>query len=253
MPKQDSRVTADEEDIEGFHIFVASNAHADIEEMLEENPTLVYARDEHGNTALYYAVAGGREANLETARILMNHGAEPLALNPQGRNVGWAIQLIDDLHIQGQMGRIVGIHFNDYSRSNGALERSQEYFVRPEMTQVDNTLNQIASSGKKAAPKKSFFSWNVQEITYDQDLTEIFKKLPALNMDEQKKFDQMSFATDSILKGFSFHPMMFETASSSNDLSIVIIPKEIVEFGYEQFTNLMGKLYDFCLGSASQE
>ena len=245
MPKQDSRVQAEQEDIEDFHILVTGNHHSQIIDILEENPTLIYSIDEHCHTALYYAAATGGPANIETARILMAHGAEP-----QNSNVGEALQLIDDPFMMQDMARIVvpGIQFNDYSQSNGAVERAEAYLNREETKQVDYTLKAIASGGgkkgydKKGGDKCTIMS--VHDITYGQELSNIFKNMNPLNMDEQKKFDQQAFEiSHPLLQGISFAPMMFETASS-NDLSIIVIPKEIVDFGYEQFTYVIGKLHE---------
>ena len=150
--KQNSRVTANKEDIEAFHVFVTGNAHADIVEMLEENPTLVYSKDEHGHTALYYAAATGGSANEETAKILMAYRAEV-----KEANIGEALQLIDDPFMMQDMARIVisGIQFKDYSKSTDAVERAQVYLNREEVKQTNEALKEIGKNAVKDAALKA--------------------------------------------------------------------------------------------------
>ena len=238
MP-QDPRLTEDAlECVEMFFQCVAANSHDQITEFLELEPTLAYARDEDGDTALYYATARGREANIETARILMAHGAEP---GPS--NVGTSLQLIADLDMMRQMAEVVGIHIpvhhsSAYTTDQYAASRVQEdaYFNSRSTQDRHKTIDKIA--------KTTTYTALTSEPTYGEELNNLFKNMNPLNMYEQEKFDQMSFeSSHPLLKGISFAPMMFEKASS-NDLSIIVIPKEIVDFGYEQFTNTIGKLHE---------
>ena len=53
----------------------------------------------------------------------------------------------------------------------------------------------------------------------------------------------MSFeASHPLLQGISFALTMFGS-HSSDELAIVVIPKEIVDLGYEQFSYVIGKLH----------
>ena len=126
-PKQDSRVTASKEEIEIFFAFAGTNENKDMKEMLEENPSLVHAKDEQGDTALYGAIAMGRKEDLETAKILMAYGADP-----KESKVGRALQFDMDPHIANEMAKItIGVDLNTHSnalkQADKLISKSQKY------------------------------------------------------------------------------------------------------------------------------
>ena len=242
MP-QDPRVKASTDDIEDFFSFVAANEKELVIEMLEENQTLVYARDEDGDTALYCKVGRGREEDLETAEILMAYGAEP-----NESRVGRALQLIDDPYILHRMAAIVGIDI-EYKNSNNIIEQAEAYFERPDLAAAKETHEKIA----KPAKKKGFFSkiFNLQEIKYDNDINAIFKNLLALNMDQQKEANKINMNIESLLKPCSLG--LFAMESSSENLPLTLIPNEFLSYSYEQISHILGKIQDYFYGDPSNE
>ena len=173
MP-QDSRVKADQEEIDIFFAFAGANENTDMQEMLEENSTLVYATDEQGDTALYGAISMGREADLETARILMEHGADI-----QQSRVGRALQFDMDPHIANEMAIItLGVNLNNHSNavaaSSSTLAASQSYNNRYDIKKSDATLKKAAKDGGKGDGKCTIMS--VHTITYGEDLQNLYEK-----------------------------------------------------------------------------
>ncbi len=255
MPKQDPRVVGDAlECVEMFFMCVAANSYDQITEFLELAPSLAYARDERGNTALWYAVVSRKEASFKTARILMEHGAEPGAKNEEGEGPYYALSLIDDSRIQREMGRIIGVHFKDYSELEAAIARGERLLNTPEARQIRENSKKEAEDKVDKKEEGSCTILNLHKITYDQDLQKIFKNFQLKNFDQEKALVQESFKlTSSGLESVSISTLWnFEPISSGN-LPIIIMPKELVELGLEQFNNLIGKLYEYCLGLESYE
>ena len=145
-PKQDKKVKASQEEIEMFFVFVAANENKDMKEMLEENPSLVYAKDEQGDTALYNAVAMGKKENLETAKILMEHGADP-----KESKVGIALQFDMDPHIRNEMAKItLGVDLNNYSntlkQADIIISKSKKYNAQISSDSLSPSLTPIKST-----------------------------------------------------------------------------------------------------------
>jgi hypothetical protein len=246
MP-QDPRVTEESlEYVDMFFEYVAGNCITELSELLDLLPDLIYARDQNENTALYCTVGMGKEEGLETARILMAHGAEPDA-----SNVGIALQLIDEPHILHEMAKIMGINLNVHSNalreSDNAVANARAYLATGEVGKSETTLRKIEAPAKK----KSFFSWNVQEIKYDNVLTDIFKNLPDLNMDQQKEVNKMTMNIDSLLKPTSFSLGLFEVAAVSDNLPLTLIPNEFLSYSYEQISHILGKMQNYFYGDNS--
>ncbi len=110
--------------------------------------------------------------------------------------------------------------------------------------QVEAT-KQLLGTGSTQIRSEGCIIMSVHDITYGEELNNLFKNMNYLNMEEQKKVDQQSFEiTHPLLQDISFAPMMFETASS-NDFSIVVIPKEFISLSLEQISDSFYKAYDY--------
>lgn len=263
MPKQDPRVSKESlAYVEMFFRFVVGASRNDLEsktqlvELLDCLPDLVYAVNSRGNTALYMIVVSGTEVDLELARILVDRGAEPSAVNEQNKGPYYGLRLIHDTDIKIQMGEILGI---DYTPAEDALKaelraREDAHFNNNHAHKTINKINKGARIEDNDGNKKPSGDEKCTIMTahfgesYEQSLAKIFANMQPLNMDQEKELNRMSLEVHPLLRDISFHPMVLET-SSSNDISIIVVPKEILEMGYEQFTNLLGNIYNFCFGS----
>ena len=142
--------------------------------------------------------------------------------------------------------------------TDDALEAMRMYRNDPTVKQNKATLDKIMSGepiSSKAPAKKGIFSkmklWNVQEIKYDNDLNDIFKNLPALNMDQQKEVNKMAMNIDSLLKPTSFSLGLFEVAAVSDNLPLTLIPNEFLSYSYEQISHILGKMQNYFYGDNS--
>ena len=160
MLKQDTRVKASEEDIESFQVLASVNENELIKEMLNKNPTLIYSLDGSGHTALHCVVASGKEADLETVKILIEYGAEP-----EKSHAGRALQLIKDPVLMQDMARIIypDIQLKDYSKASDIVERTQEYLN----TQRNRVLKGIGKKDATLTKKLNSSEWPIMNHTND--------------------------------------------------------------------------------------
>lgn len=131
-PKQDKKVKANQEEIDIFFGYVCSENKTtedfkEIKEMLKEQPSLVHSKTKNGNTALYLIISMGRKEDLETAKILMAHGADP-----KESKVGRALQFDMDPYIRNEMAKItLGVDLNTHSNvlkeADKLIAKSQKY------------------------------------------------------------------------------------------------------------------------------
>lgn len=251
MTKQDERVTEESLGyLEMYFEYVAADSHQELTELLECLPDLIYARDEQGNTALYCAVGIGSEATLETARILMENGAEI-----DNSHVGIAFQLIKEPSMKIKMAKVLGLgDLNPYSNAleeaDEAIAASRAYLSSGEVGRSEATLRKFEKeSESKAAPKKGdCIVMRAEDTTSEQNTKAIFSNIPPLNMDQEKEINKMMLDVNPFIEEFSFAPIMFESLSSDS-LSTIVVPKEIAEMTYEQFSNIFSGLYEYCFGS----
>ncbi len=260
MPKQDPRVSKESlEYVDMFFRFVAGASSNDLEskiqlvELLDCLPDLVYAVNPRGNTALYNVVVSGLEVDLELARILVDRGAEPSAVNEENVGPYYGLRLIHDTDIQRKMGEILGLKFHHPSNSlveaDRAIAESRAYFAQTNIAKSEKALRKLESKDdKKPSGDGKCTIMSVHELTYEKSLKDLFANIQPLNMDQEKELNRMNLELHPLLRDISFHPMILET-SNSNDIPIIVIPKEILEIGYEQFNNLLGNIYNFCFGS----
>lgn len=252
MP-QDPRVTEESlAYVDMFFGYVAGNSIDELSRLLYLLPDLVYARDEHGKTALYYKVGRGREEDLKTAKILMEHGADP-----NESSVGRALQLIEDRDILYKTAEILKIKIkypDALKESDNTVANARAYLERGEVGESEATIKKIEG---KTAKKEGFFQrfcckiFNLQEIKYDNDINAIFKNLPALNMDQQKEANKINMNIESLLKPCSLG--LFAMKSSSENLPLTLIPNEFLSYSYEQISHILGKIQDYFYGDPSNE
>lgn len=230
MP-QDPRVEASQDEINTFFGYIANKEDEkkttedfeEIELMLQEQPSLVYATTNLGNTALYIAISRGREEDLETARIIMQY--EP---DLQQSRVGRALQSDMEPHIRDQMARIVlgdsyvSPHSNALENADSTIAESKAYNNQAHVKKTDANLEKIAKAGSKKKGGDKCTIMSVHEITYGEELNKIFKNMNPLSMYQQKMSDQESYQNvnnDSIINSFDFSPSSFESSSKDNLIS----------------------------------
>ena len=223
MP-QDPRVKATKEEIEEFFVYIAGNEEALIIEMLDENPTLVYAKDEQGDTALYNTIIIGTEESLSIMNILIQRGVD---IN-QSR-IGEALQFNMEPDIRYQMAKMVGINLkNVLDDADDTIKASKAYNKKQDEIEQGppNSKKETKGSGKCTI-------MSVHEITYGEELQKLFQNMSQINMDEQKKINQATkdFYNPIIDYIFGFSPSSFYSSSkdidildtSNNDLSNFIL------------------------------
>jgi len=259
MPKQDIRVSEESLGyVDMLFELIASSSRGNttsrtqLTELLDCLPDLVYAIDEHGYTALYYAVTARRDAALEVARILMNHGAEPGAVNEQNEGPYYGLQLIDDTQILEEMAVILGVeleptytdakhaelkekedkHFKS-KKSLKNIEKIHDFKKAPEDHHKDN--------GSGGGDNKGCTIMSMTETIYNKNLADIFKTPSLFNMD--KESNKVNEELNPLLNDISFYSMIKEI-TSSNNLDIIVIPKETLVAAYEMLINIVGELYN---------
>ena len=289
MPKQDPRVSKDAEEwIEDFFISIANNANELIQTCLKEEPTLIYARDpDTGGTAITHLLASRRPQDPQTLNIILDTARE-MGVTPDftikstdsDYNARDAYDHIKDPALKEQFNRVLlnhGFNIMDvepaptpvYSEAERAQKMAREdaYFKNNHEThQTIAKMNQgskIGSSKKKGGDEKCIVSTalNDEDSFYDS-MSKVLKSLPHLNMQEQKKLDQYLheqnlpfanshdlsfFGANHPLNGISFKEL--NPASASNDLSLVVIPKELLDLSLSQIQEFIGRAYEYLFGA----
>jgi hypothetical protein len=234
MPKQDPRVTPDAlEAIEDFFISLARRNNAQVKKALELDPTLIYARDENGNTALNGLILSGTRESLETARVVISAArvqgfeADVKLKSNQGADCERALKTIKDPGLRGEFTNLINTIPQaplDIAAELRAIEShkaelragNEAYFDRAEVKEGQKTIKKIEESGDKKCTIMC-----VREITYDKELKDIFGKLEPLNFDQQKEINRMNEEVNAQLQRFSFHSI---GRASEDDLSIIVMP-----------------------------
>lgn len=248
---QDSRMTEDAlEFSEGFLIAVANNKNQEVQEFLELEPTLIYARDELGNTAINDLIIGGTQADLDTLRIILEVAQENGVLpdyrlaNNRGHDAYHALQvhmeelatglndrfieLVDPALYARIIARIDAEEIATQAAERDALHaREEDYFDR----NPNHELTQQLANGAR------IYTALTEESTNDAFKDLFTKQSSFYNFDEEKKFNAMNAELDAILKGFSFTPKPISFVNLESDLSIIVIPQEISDF--------LGKFYEY--------
>ncbi len=93
----------------------------------------------------------------------------------------------------------------------------------------------------------SAFPALIDEPTIGDELMEVFSRMFSplnMNLDEQKKTNQMLYESNNLLKDIYSVPFIFE-APGSNDFITLVIPKEFTEVITGQITDFIGMLYSY--------
>jgi len=249
---------------------IANNEIDELRALVEEDyPVASYVVNEHGNTALGYAIMDGEideedvELHFQMIQYLIDIGSDLNAivnnkigarpihaalgnLNIDPRIVellyqanpstidSYAIGLAEAHQNQAELLTIIGRPDLIDEPAVDPLAAARAHFNTPGQREITAGLDRIA--------------FNLHEINYEQELGNIFKNLPTPNMDEQKKFDQMIFDLEHpLLKGISFYPTDFGSVSESS-ISIFVISKEAIE---EAIGKLLG-MFECYLPSSSE-
>ena len=222
---------------------IANNEIDELHALVEEGyPVASYVANENGATALSYAITDDDidkddiDLHFQMIKYLIDIGSDLKIREGESRLIHMALrnQSIDPRIVQllyNYNPEAIDTYAIGLARASSNPALFLNMFGMPEYIETAPGLSSAAAADPLAAAREHFSSsaqtgitagldrltLNLQEITYDQDLTDIFNKLPTLNMDEQKKINQMVFnAENSLLKGLSFAPIAFESVSESS-------------------------------------
>ncbi len=215
MPKQDPRVVAAADIINRFFKFIAEGNADQIVELIKLYPTLVFARDAHGNTAMNNMLIGHSRTMLEIASLMINTAREQnveldLSLkNHLGQDAYTALLQIDDHPLFRDFCVLFETIVNFKSNYKPARESRDE--VDSIKARLEIIKETEAESGKLESGGTSKLSgssskendtaipcasvactiMNLHEIKYNQNLKDIFQKQPPLNFDQQKQLNKI--------------------------------------------------------------
>ena len=196
---------------------VVNNEIDELRALVEEGyPVGSFVVDEHGNTALSDAVW---DRNLDE-----DGNIDEDAIEPHYQMIQYLIEIGSNLNVRVSKSTLIHIALRNpnidprivellYRYNPGAIDsyaiglaeahqnKAQLLTIigRPDLIDEPET-NQLDAADYFNSPEQALvtdglnlLALNLHDITYNRDLTDIFKNLPALNMGEQKKFDQMLF------------------------------------------------------------
>lgn len=277
---QDSRMTEEaKESAEDFLDSIALCDEPDLVEfaldLLREHPTLIYARDENGNTAINHAIVSGTQNNLIALRAILAVARENEVLpdfrieNEDGGNAYHMLQVHVDRRINDEFAAELGIDVSDINERyeqrceqrrieevehleavaarareiwNAQLEREAQQRREDEYFN-DNPRHKTID--KLTTGKTTIYTALTDEPTYSDELKDLFSKQNYLfnpnNFDAQKEMNKMEAEMKDILEGFSFTPKSFAFASLESESSFIIIPQDLGNFFY--------KLHDYLFGN----
>lgn len=276
MVKQDQRVIdagVDQLTINGFFEAIAVNDNSLIQEFLQLEPTLIYARDlDTGNTAMVCLLLNPNIKEVQTLTVILDtmasQGLAPdfTLTNNHNTNARDAYNSIGNPRIQAQMNQILlnhGFNILDVAPAPTAAytperlaemrEREDAYFdknkKKAEMIKriedgakikTSKKDDESSGGGGKGGEKCVVSMAFIDDEPYMNTLMQQLEKLPPLSMDQKKKIEQELY---NPLEGISFAPVVF--GSGSGELSIVVIPKELAEFSLEQIKGFIGMIYSY--------
>jgi len=245
MPKQDSRMTAAALDaVEEFFTAIAINENEMVRGFLEMEPTLIYARNEIGNTVVQSLILSGQRVDLATLRVILEATQETGVLpdyrlqNEDGDNTYVSLQVHAGETLNRDFAAAIGVHLSTPSASSSAYTSGQH----AALSQAENAYfngNQAHKMISKIAGKSTIYTALTDEPTYGDELKDLLSKQSLFyNLDGQQKFNSMNAEVDAILKDISFAPANpFIFSGLESEPALVVIPQEL--------SDLFGKVYDY--------
>ena len=216
---QDSRMTEDAKDAaDAFLSAVAANDNEMVRGFLEMEPTLIYSRDENGNTAISELILRGTPEDLITLRAILEVAEQNDVLpdyNIRNNNGYSAYQMLqvhagEELNIQ--FAAAIGIHVttrltgNVYTDEEYARLRAQEdeYFRERDEREAQrqredgyfngNRNHQFLEDVNKGARINTAL---VDDQSDSFRLKDLFN-----NLNKEKNINQINAEVDEILKNF---------------------------------------------------
>lgn len=245
MPKQDSRMTEDAKElVEDFFVLIANNNNDSLRDALELEPTLIYARDEIGDTAIQSLIVMGRPTDLVTLRVILEVIQETRVLpdytqtNNRGDNTYVSLQVHAGETLNRDFAAAIGVHLSTPSASS-SVYTSAQHAALSEAEDAYFNGNQAHKMISKIAGKATIYTALTDESTYGDELKDLFSKQSLFyNLDGLQKFNSMNAEVDTILKDLSFAPAKpFIFNGLESEPALIIIPQEL--------SDLFGKVYDY--------
>lgn len=263
---QDSRMTEDAKDaVEEFFISVANNNNEEVREFLELEPTLIYARDENGSTAIHCLIVMGRPADLATLRAILEVAQQNNVLpdyrlpDNDGHNAYQMLQVHAGQELNIEFAAAIGIHVT--TRITNSVYTEEEY---EDLQRTADEYFRDLNTRDTLQRENAYFNGNpnhrlIEQMgggakiytalideTYSNSMKDLFAGNKLLtNFDDEKKFNQMNAEVDAFLKSVSFAPKTSFLLSSLESDSLIIIPQEI--------SDIFGKIYDYFLGNSDHQ
>lgn len=251
MHQQHPSVKANEEDIEEFLSYVIQHDNQFVIDMLEENPTLINAVSERGDTAVNFLITkNSGEEHLETLRILMRYNPDLTIRNDNEWGPFTSLQLIREPYFLRQFAltldpNLILTDFNEGGELHPALKAIALREAEKELKESGDTAPTYTSEQLEALRRQEedYFNNNPSHRTMGKldpnnpkILTVLIEPTYFDPLEAQKEInrfnDQLCLndnkAIDDFLKTISFAPRSYMSeVSSNNDLSIIVAPQDI--------------------------
>jgi|GEM_PF-4420144 len=251
MVTQDSRVTSGAmEEIKDFFTCIARNSNDLVVGYIEVEPSLIYARDEVGNTFLHMLI--GREAtDLETLRLALEAASEAgvipdlTIINERGADVIRMLEVYRDDPLYNDFWVALHPYMADYhdAVASAASQETDAYFNREETIAGQEATRRVDGEKASKGDGKCIVS-----CLFDQNLDN-----NPFNLDEQKRIAQYDYQVKDYLElpNFDFSPKAYlSTISRSDDLSIIMVPSALEGFSMEQITGFITQLSEYLFDNA---
>lgn len=262
MVLQDSRVTENGlKFMETFFVCVAQNDNNSIRKLLTKLPSLIYARDENGNTVLHQLI-GSKPQDLVTLNIILEVltevGWQPdLTLtNNFGTDVVGMLNVYRGDPLYNQFGGALEPYMESYYAASAAVlrEGADAYFARTEVIEARKAIKKIEDGGGKKGGGSKCTIMSVHEINNDEAYSNIFGykyNNHFFTIDDQKEMNRFAqFNEEPLPINFDFTPKGFALSSaSSNMLPIIVIPSIFEGITIEQIQHYVEKISDYLFNS----
>lgn len=189
MPKQQpASVVAPQEDIEDFLIFVLTHDYEIIGGMLQENPTLINAVNEIGDTAINSLIHGdSTEEDLEFVRFLMSYNPDLNIENDGGFDAFTSLQLLPNAFLLRKFAKTLkpDLEFRQYSDSKEDLVtiltkvRDQLKALLDEDEESDQNSSDSTATTKEDADLKELDDYCEENQESIRDLDNLLNTKPS--------------------------------------------------------------------------
>jgi hypothetical protein len=245
MVTQDPRVTFNEEDIDDFFASIATNNNNLVAKIIAVEPSVIYARDDGGNTVLHMLISP-HAADLETLNVVFEAAAaagevpDLTITNEIGADAMRMLAVLEGKEIHSDFWAALHPYMADYHSAiaSAASEETDAYFNREETIEGQEATRRVDGEKASKGDGKCIVS-----CLFDQNLDN-----NPFNLDDQKRIAQYDYQVKDYLElpNFDFSPKAYlSTISRSDDLSIIMVPSALEGFSMEQITGFITQLSEY--------